>query len=341
MRGMAFLGDRKVELMTFPDPQPGPDDVVLAMKASGMCGTDLMHYRRPADPARPPVVGGHEPCGVVAELGSAVDRKRWKIGDRVMIHHYSGCGVCEHCVAGWTQLCQSGETRSYGNNANGGHAEYCMVPADRLVALPDALSFEAGAAISCGTGTAYAALRRLELSGADTIAIFGQGPVGLSGTQFAKAFGARVIALDVSPERLARAKKFGADETIDPSATDPVAAIKELTGGRGADKAFETSAASSAATAAVRATRIWGTVCFITGHGGLEMELMTDLVFRQLTIFGHWTFSIAGQQECTRYIAERGIDVDRIFTHRWNLDQADEAYRLADAQVAGKGVFLP
>ncbi len=340
MRGMAFLGDRKVELMEFPDPRPGPDDVVLAMKASGMCGTDLMHYRRPADPQRAPVVGGHEPCGVVAEVGSAVDPRRWKVGDRVMIHHYSGCGTCEHCVTGWTQLCQAEGTRSYGNNANGGHAEYCMVPADRLVALPEALSFEAGAAISCGTGTAYAALRRLGLSGHDTIAIFGQGPVGLSGTQFAKAFGARVIALDVSPERLARARAFGADETIDPSTTDPVAAIKELTGGRGADCAFETSAASSAATAAVRATRIWGQVCFITGHGALEMDIMADLVFRQLTIFGHWTFNVAGQQDCARYIAERGIDVDAIFTDRWKLEQAREAYELADRQVAGKGVFV-
>jgi len=340
MQGMAFLGDRKVDLLSFPDPRPGPDEVVIAMKASGMCGTDLNHYRRPADPARAPVVGGHEPCGVIAELGSAVDPRRWKAGDRVMIHHYSGCGVCEHCVAGWTQLCQSGHVASYGNNANGGHARYCVVPADRLVALPDQLSFETGAAISCGTGTAFAALRRLGLSGAHTIAIFGQGPVGLSGTQFAKAFGARVIALDVSPERLARAKEFGADATIDPSSTEPVAAIKELTGGRGADVAFEASAASSAATAAVRATRIWGAVCFITGHGALEMDLMTDLVFRQLTVFGHWTFSIAGQQECARYVAERKIDVDRVFTHRWKLEQAAEAYRLADAQVAGKGVFL-
>jgi D-arabinose 1-dehydrogenase-like Zn-dependent alcohol dehydrogenase len=339
MRGVTFLGDRKVALATFPDPKPGPGEVVLQMKASGMCGTDLMHYRRPADPSRAPVVGGHEPCGVIAEVGAGVDPRRWRVGDRVMMHHYQGCGTCEHCVSGWSQLCQCGNVASYGNNANGGHAPYLVCPAERLVLLPDELSFAAGAAISCGTGTAFAALRRLQLSGADTIAIFGQGPVGLSGTQFAKAFGARVIALDVSPARLARAKEFGADELIDPSATDAVAAIKSLTGGRGADMALETSAASAAATAAVRGTRIWGTVCLIMGHGALEVDIMTDLVFRQLTVFGHWTFSVAGQQECARYVAERKIDVDSIFTHHWTLDQADEAYRLADAQVAGKGVF--
>jgi D-arabinose 1-dehydrogenase-like Zn-dependent alcohol dehydrogenase len=110
-----------------------------------------------------------------------------------------------------------------------------------LVALDESLSFVAGAAISCGTGTAYDALRRMKVSGYDTIAIFGQGPVGLSGTQLAAAMGARVIALDISPERLARAKEFGAAETINPSNMDAVAAIRELTHGEGADLTLETS----------------------------------------------------------------------------------------------------
>src|SRR3954468_23168906 len=101
-----------------------------------------------------------------------------------------------------------------------------------MVPLSEALSFSAGAPISCASGTAYGAVRRLNLSGRDTIAIFGQGPVGLAGTQFAKAMGARVIALDISPQRLARAKEFGADEVVDPGSNDPVAAIKELTHGR-------------------------------------------------------------------------------------------------------------
>jgi threonine dehydrogenase-like Zn-dependent dehydrogenase len=237
-------------------------------------------------------------------------------------------------------LCQSAPVAVYGNNANGGHAPFLVVPASTLIALPDELSFEAGAAISCGSGTAYAALRRLNVSGHDTIAIFGQGPVGLAGTQFAKAFGARVIALDVNPDRLVRAKAFGADIGIDPSATDPAAAIMEATGGRGADCALETSGAASAATAAVRAVRIWGSVCLVAGTGPVQVNVLSDLVFRQITVFGSWTFSAAGQMECARFSVERGIDVDAIFTHRWPLERADEAYRITDAQAAGKGVFL-
>ena len=116
-----------------------------------------------------------------------------------MVHHYKGCTVCNHCRSGWSQLCQEEPVLVYGNNAHGGHARYLKVPAFTLVPLRDELSFAAGAAIACGTGTAYGALRRLNLSGNDTIALFGQGPVGLSATQLAAAMGARVIALDVSP----------------------------------------------------------------------------------------------------------------------------------------------
>src|SRR5260370_34277380 len=118
------------------------------------------------------------------------------------------------------------------------------VPAHTLVPLPDELSFATGAAISCGTGTAYRALQRMNLTGRDTIAVVGQGPVGLSATQLAAEMGARVIALDVSAQRLARARDFGADALIDPPADGPVAAINALTHGVGADMALDTSGAS-------------------------------------------------------------------------------------------------
>ena len=138
------------------------------------------------------------------------------------------------------------------------------MPANTLVPLPDELSFEAGAAISCGTGTAYNALVRLNLSARHTIAIFGQGPVGLSATQLAHAMNARVIALDVNAQRLQRAPDFGAYALIDPGKDDALTALRELTHGLGVDCALETSGASSARICAVRATKIWGVCCFDT-----------------------------------------------------------------------------
>lgn len=349
MKGVVFAGNRRVELRDFPDPTPGPGEVVLEIKASGMCGSDLKLYRAPEGEAAKAlgigetgaVIAGHEPCGVVAAIGPGVSERQARIGQRVMVHHYRGCGVCPHCSTGWMQLCVDGVAEVYGVTGHGAHAPYMKCPARTLVALPDALSFETGAAISCGTGTAWGALKRLGLTGDQTLAVFGQGPVGLSATQLASAMGARVIALDVSEERLARAKEFGADVLINPStAGDVVGAIREATHGLGAHATIDASSSPVARRQAVQSVRTWGKACFVGEGDSVTLDVSPDILRRQVTIIGSWTFSTVGQAECATFIAERGIKVDRLFTHRWNLDEADEAYRLFDRQTSGKGVFL-
>ncbi|MBV9529793.1 MAG: zinc-binding dehydrogenase [Bradyrhizobium sp.] len=349
MKGVVFVGDRKLELRDFPDPTPGPRDVVLEIKASGMCGSDLHVYRaalRPGDASSgfkrgaEPVIAGHEPSGVVVAAGTAVTPNEACRGQRVMNHHYTGCGSCKHCRSGWAQMCLEGPT-VFGANGNGGHARYMRVPVDTIVPLPDDLSFETGAAISCGTGTAYGALRRLNLQGGETIAIFGQGPVGLSATQLAIAMGARVIALDVTPERCKLARKFGASEVIDARSNDPVGAIRELTHGEGAHKTLDTSGVSEARAAAVRAARTWGTACYVGERGQVTLDVSPDLLRRQITLVGSWTFSRHGQADCAEFVADHNVAVDELFTHRWRLEQAEEAYRLFDMQTTGKGVILP
>lgn len=347
MRAVMFLGDRKLEVQTLPDPTPGPGEAVLQIKASGMCGSDLKFYRSPPGAAQAalglggdakPMIAGHEPCGVVAAVGPGVPENIAAVGMRVMQHHYAGCGACEHCRVGWSQLCPNGFT-VYGVTGHGAHAEYMIVPARTLVPLPDELPFSTGAAISCGTGTAYGALRRINLSGHDTLAVFGQGPVGLAAVQLGKAMGARVIAIDITPERLALAKDFGADYTIDPGADDPVEAIKEITRGRGVDKSVDCSGSPEARIAAVRSCCTWGTACMVGEGNELVLDVSPDLLRKQLTVVGSWTFSAVGQAECARFVAERGIDVERQFTQRWTLEQAEEAYTLFDTQTTGKAVF--
>ncbi|MEL0020685.1 MAG: zinc-binding dehydrogenase [Rickettsiales bacterium] len=337
MKAVVFLGDRELELMEFPDPTPGPDEVVLEIKASGMCGSDLHHYRAPKRDTLH--IAGHEPCGVVVAVGDGVPEAQARVGDRVMDHHYHGCGVCKHCREGWSQLCVDG-TIVFGSTGHGAHAKYMKVPAHTVVKLPDALSFKTGAAISCGTGTAYGALKRLDLAGDETIAIFGQGPVGLSATQLAKAMGARVIALDISSERRDLARKFGADEVVDPMANDVVEAIRELTHGEGAQKTLDCSSNPEARRAAVQSVRTWGTACFVGERGEVTFDVSNDLLRRQVTLVGSWTFSKNGQADCAEFIADRKIDVDALFTHEFTLDQAEDAYKLFDSQTTGKGVFL-
>ena len=349
MRGVVFTGERNLEIRDFPDPIPGPRDVILEIKASGMCGSDLHRYRAPFNPgdtssgfklADEPMIAGHEPCGVIVELGSAVSDQEAQVGQRVMDHHYEGCGSCKHCKGGWQQMCLDGTT-VFGSSGHGAHAKYMRVPVSTLVSLPEELSFTTGAAISCGTGTAYGALRRLQLQGGETIAIFGQGPVGLSATQLATAMGARVIALDISSERLEMAKHFGAAEIINASSNDSVSAIRELTHGEGAHKTLEASSAPSARQAAVQAVRSWGIACFVGERGNVALDVSPDLLRRQVTLVGSWTFSTQGQSDCAEFVADNNIDVEALFTDTWSLEQAREAYEKFDTQTTGKGVIIP
>lgn len=348
MRGVVFLGDRELALQEFPDPTPGPGEVIIEMKASGMCGSDLHTYRAPKGGAAAgmglggdgsPVIAGHEPCGVVVAKGSGVSDRQAQIGRRVMNFHYDGCGVCAHCRQGWSQMCAEGAT-VYGLTGHGGHAPYMKMPANTLVPLPDELSFVEGAAISCGAGTAYNALRRMGVRGGATLAVVGQGPVGLAATIFAGAMGARVFAVDVSPERLALARQFGAEETINSAAEDAVARLKELTHGLGVDFSLDASGAPAGRVTAVRACRAWATACFVGEGKDVTLDVSRDLLRKQLTILGSWTFNITGQAEAARFVADNGISLEPLFTHRFALDEADAAYRLFDQQTIGKGVFV-
>src|SRR5262245_47241587 len=166
-------------------------------------------------------------------------------------------------------------------------------------------------------------------------------PVGLSATQLAVEMGARVIAVDIAPQRRELARQFGAAEVIDPTAHDMVAAIAELTHGEGAHKTLDASSAPDARAAAVRSVRAWGTAWFVGERGQVTLDVSADLLRRQVTLVGSWTCSKQGQAEGAEFIAERKVDVERLFTHRWRLEQAEEAYRLFDTQTTGKAVILP
>ncbi|HVC33968.1 MAG TPA: zinc-binding dehydrogenase [Chloroflexota bacterium] len=333
MRGVVFLGDKRLEVRDFPDPVPGPGEVVVAMRASGICGSDLRPYR---DARAQSTVSGHEPCGAVAALGPGVVGPR--PGDRVMIHHYSGCGTCKYCRIGYDQLCVS-HHRVYGFGANGGNADAILVPARCLVPLPDVLSFAEGAAIACGTGTAYMALKKLDVSGRDTLAVYGQGPVGLSATLLGKAMGARVIAVDVSAARLELARGLGADVVLNPAEGDPIAAIRDLTRGEGADATLDCSGNDTARAQTVRSARVFGRACFVGEGGTVTLEPSPDIIHRHLTLYGSWTFPSVGLDECAHFVVERAVPLQKLITHRFRLDQAVEAFQVFDGGATGKCVF--
>jgi L-iditol 2-dehydrogenase len=256
-----------------------------------------------------------------------------------MVFHYSGCAFCDPCRTGWTQMCEQGAI-IYGLIANGGHADYLKVPVSSLVHLPSEVSFAGGAAVACGTGTAYGALGRLDISARDTLAVFGLGPVGLSAVQLAAAMGVEVIGIDISADRVDRARQFGAAHSIDGSRQDAVAEILTLTGGKGVSCAMDCAGGEAAKQQAVRSTRPWGRIALVAVGGNLNVDAMKDVIGKQRTIIGSYTFSEVGMKDCAQFIADHEVDVDKLFTDRWQLEQAADAYRVLDGQAAGKGVFL-
>lgn len=355
MRGMVFKGACKVEIQDFPDPVPGPGEAVIAIKASGLCGSDLHFYRHGmtdaiesmgfkervarSEDGEIRIIGGHEPCGVITALGPGVDPKAFKVGDRVVVFHYEGCSYCDHCRTGWSQLCDHG-ARIHGVMSHGAHADYMKVPVSTLVHLPQEISFKGGAAVACGTGTAYGALLRLDISARDKLAVYGLGPVGLSAAQLAAAMGVEVFGVDINPDRVERAKALGVAHAIDASRLDPVEEILKLTGGKGVSCAMECAGSEQPRSQAVRSTAIWGRIALVAIGGNISLDVMKDVIGKQRTLIGSYTFSEVGMKDCARFIADHGVAVDRLFTDEWTLDQAEEAYADFNRQSGGKGVFL-
>ncbi|MET7288831.1 zinc-binding dehydrogenase [Streptomyces sp. NPDC005573] len=337
MQGITFPGDRRAVLKDFPDPEPGPGEVVVRMRASGMCGSDLHFYRGTASfGGGPDMIQGHEPCGEVHAVGAGVTPDMAAVGDRVMIHHYWACETCDHCRSGWPQMCDGGDVHTLCIDEPGGHAPYMVVPVRTLLPLPDGLSFKAGAAVGCGTGTAWGGLKRLGDLGGANLVVLGQGPVGLSGTMLASALGARVIGVDINDARLERAHGFGASHVVNSATADLTEVIQDLTGGRGADLVLETSGRANAD--ALKILGKWGRACFIGLPG--DVSFRTEDVFRnQWTLMTSWTLSSIEQGRCADFIASRELPVDDLFTRSWSLDQAAEAYAWFDRQTDGKGVF--
>lgn len=342
MNGIVFTGDRQLELREFPEPKPGFSEVIVQMRASGLCGSDFRTYRMPrserGDLAQLKA-GGHEPCGQILEAGPGV--RRLKAGDRVIVHHYLGCGECRWCRVGYSQMCIHPKAPKlyYGRTNHGGHAERIAVHETACVPMPEGLSYEEGAACACGTGTAYDAVKRLDLSGRDTFAIYGAGPVGLSAALLGVASGARVIIVEPIPYRRELAKRLGCEAAIDPRETDPVEAIKAMTSGEGADATLDCTGLPEPRVNMVRSARIYGRACLVGEGGDTTFDVSRDIIHKQLNLMGSWTMSTISLAEGAKYIVDRKIPLLDLITHRFRLDQASEAYRVFESGQTGKVVF--
>jgi propanol-preferring alcohol dehydrogenase len=219
---------------TLESAPPGPGEILVRVKAAGICHSDA-HYRAGTGSTRHPLTLGHEVAGIVAATGTRVASPR--VGERVCLHYLVTCGECGDCRAGREQFCATGQM--IGKDRDGGFAEFIRVPARNAHVLPAGIPFEQGAIMMCSSATALHALRKARIAKGETVAVFGIGGLGVSAVQLARALGAaRVFAVDVNPAKLELAGRLGA-EPVDAKSADPVAAIRAATAGRGVDVALE------------------------------------------------------------------------------------------------------
>lgn len=340
MLGAILPGNSTVELKEFNIPEPGVGQVLIKTMASTICGSDIRaiyreHVGKGAEGYLPGTIAGHEPCGIIVEEGTHL--KRFKKGDRVIVYHISGCGLCHDCRMGYAISCTSPLRAAYGWQRDGGMAPYVLADERDLVLLPDELSYLDGAQIACGFGTVYEALEKISVSGNDAVLVVGLGPVGLASLQVAKAMGANMtIGVEVLDHRIQIAKELGLADHILKPGPDTLESILALTGGNGVEKAVDCSANEAGRTLAIRATRPWGKIAFVGEGGTAHFNPSPDIIHGQKTIYGSWVTSLWRMEDLVERIVRWGIHPDKLVTHHFPLEKCDEAYALMATGNCGK-----
>ncbi|MDH7568749.1 MAG: zinc-binding dehydrogenase [Armatimonadota bacterium] len=329
MLGVRFLGHERVAVQEFEDPVPGEGQVLVRIRASALCGSELHAYR--GDRALP-FNPGHEPAGEVVDASRS---KRWQAGDRVGIHAVWGCGRCDWCARGIYTFCDGR------GGCPGAHAELMAAPDHVCVPLPDDVPFDVGALLAGdGLGVPYHTSRRLQTRGGNTVAVVGCGPIGLGSVLLQTFFGARVIALDVRPERLEIARELGAALTL--SATDPstLEAVADATQGRLADAVVEATGRPEGSALALKLVGKGGTVACNGENAEVSLHVGRDLIRRDITLFGSWFYHYREFPEMLELL-RRGLRADQLITARYPLADAANAFAAFAAGTTAKVVLEP
>lgn len=340
MKGAVLPGNSTVELKEFEVPEPGYGQVLLATRASTICGSDIRaiyreHTGKGAEGYIPGTIAGHEPCGVVVKAGPGT--KQFKEGDRAIVYHISGCGVCYNCRMGYAIACTSKNRQAYGWQRNGGMAPYILCDEKDLIALPDELTYKDGASVACGFGTAYEALQKIGISGDDAVLVVGLGPVGLATLMLCKAMGAeKLIGVEMNDYRIQIAKDMGlVDYVFKPSDTT-VDDIRKVTGGHGVERAIDCSASDAGRQTAVRAARDWGKIALVGEGNTMSLNPSPDMMHSQKTIYGSWVTSTWKMMDLVEHLVRWGIHPGDLITDEFPIERAGEAYALMASGKCGK-----
>src|SRR5579864_3568261 len=332
MKALVFRGPRQIAVENVAIPKPGPGEVVIRVTLTTICGTDL-HILKGEYPVMPGLVIGHEPVGVVHELGVGVTG--YEIGERVLVGAITPCGQCDYCLGG--DLAQCGGPIGgwkFGNTINGAQAEYLLVPSAQanLAKIPDELTDEQVVLLADIASTGISAAESANLRIGDTAAVFAQGPIGLCATAGAKLKGASlIIAVESDPVRTRMSKRMGADIVLNQNEVDVVAEIKRLTGGKGVDVAIEALGTQATFENALRVIRAGGTLSSLGVYSG-KLAVPVEPFAAGLGDHKIVTTLCPGGKERMRRLMELvlhgKLDLEPLLTHTYSLDRITEAYEL-------------
>ena len=339
-----FAGDLSVK--DVPTPTPPTNGVVLEVKATGLCRSDWHAWMGHDSDVVLPHVPGHELAGIVSAIGTGVTK--FKVGDRITVPFVNGCGTCQYCTSGNAQVCPT-QTQP-GFTQWGSYAQYVAIEnADfNLIALPDAISFSTAAALGCRFATAFRGLTaRARVQPQEWVAIFGCGGVGQSAIMIAKALGARVIAIDISPVALAKAIQLGADITINSSTSDALAQIRAATGD-GADISIDALGSQTTSTQSILSLRRRGRhlqLGLLLTPDGLTPEPMARVIAYELDILGSHGMAAADYPQMLAMVASGALRPDLLVERTVDLNGAITALQAmsdpAGATVGGITIINP
>lgn len=342
MRGVVLKGEREVAVEDVPDAGvPGPDGLLLRIERTAICGSDLHLYHGPMN--TPGVQLGHEFVGTVDDIGS--DVRTVRPGDRVLVSGVIGCGRCGPCRSGDPVVCEAGFARAFGTQLDlpGGQAEAVGVPAAdaSVLPIPEGITDEQAVLLTDILPTGYLGAKRADIEAGDTVAVIGLGPVGQLAVQCARLFGpARILAVDLVAERLARAAEMGA-EPIDATGGTTVAQVLERTNGRGADAVIEAVGADQTVGDAVLCAAPGATVSVIGVNLNMAFPFpMPVALLKRLTFRVTYVSVPTTWRSLIPLVAGGHLHPERVITHRLGLSQAPDAYRMFEARAAGVSKIL-
>ena len=343
MKATVFRGKNDIRVEEVERPRAGVGDAVIRVTLTTICGTDL-HILRGEYKVKPGLVIGHEPVGVIEELGAGVTG--YEVGERVLVGAITPCGQCRACLSGHLSQCGHGEGYEaiggwrFGNTINGAQAEYLLVPNAQanLAKIPDELSDEQVVLLADIASTGFSGAESGNISIGDAVVVFAQGPIGLCATAGAKLMGATlIIGVDGDDHRLAMAKRMGADVTLDYRTTDVVEEVRKLTGG-GADVAIEALGTQQTFESALRCLRPGGTLSSLGVYSG-KLQVPYESFAAGLGDHRIVTSLCPGGKERMRRLMEvvrsRRVDLTPLLTHTFPLEKITSAYELFGERLDG------